>query len=168
MILYLSPYIKFFLIKNLLKKNKYLLIYNKYRCLYIIYDSIYYCKYTNFISINKNQYNINNINGLINFIENWSIVFIKKVKFKGKGYKITKKKNFLLLHFNHAHVTWLLLFNIKCIKKSKSKYLFVHKHISRLVTLVNLVLKIRFINIYTKRGIALSKQTIFKKIGKRT
>jgi hypothetical protein len=73
-----------------------------------------------------------------------------------------------MLNFNHSHLTWLLLFNTFCVKKSKSKYLFALKNCLKLTYLVQLILNIRPINIYTRRGINTAKQKLYKKIGKRT
>ena len=75
---------------------------------------IYYVYINNFISVIITKFNINveeNTNSIIienfdskkkkelekkiigTFIKTWSVYFFQKIKFKGKGYKIKKKKN---------------------------------------------------------------------------
>lgn len=42
---------------------------------------------------------------LTNYIYTWDIFFFKKIKFKGKGYKVLKTKGLMVLTFNHSHLT---------------------------------------------------------------
>jgi hypothetical protein len=111
-----------------------------------------------------------NTNEPLNFIEKhlFSLLnfFFKKIIFKGKGYKVIKKKKFLILLFNTSNITYLLLFNTICLKKSKSKYLLILKNYKTLQTLVNKVLKVKSLNTYTKRGLRSSKQLVYQKTGK--
>jgi hypothetical protein len=101
----MSNLIKFLIIKDNLYKNSYILLYNNYNYISIKYKDVFYYKTSNFLTINNNvNYGNKNFN-IINYIESWSNFFLKKIKFKGKGYKITKKNKFLMLNFNHSHLT---------------------------------------------------------------
>jgi hypothetical protein len=62
----------------------------------------------------------------------------------------------------------MLLFNTLCVKINKYKYLLILKNSMYLKNFVKRIINIRLVSIYTKRGIKLAKQKIFKKIGKRT
>lgn len=103
-----------------------------------------------------------------NLIYSLSHVFIKKITFKGKGYKLLKKKHVLYFFLNHAHITWSFFFNIICKKLLKYKYIYIYKNINKLLQILHKIIQIRFLNIFTKRGLRFSKQKVFKKIGKRT
>lgn len=166
------PYnINFLILKHLIYNNNYILIiYNKKNYIILITLTLIFFKKSNTLLINSN----NSIslsfanNYLSNFINTWNIFFLKKIKFKGKGYKVVKNKNFLYLIFNHAHLTWFIFFNIICYRLRKQKYIFIYKNFKLLNQIAKNIYNIRPINIFTRRGIRLSKQKIFNKIGKRT
>jgi len=166
MILYLPSNINFTLINNKFTLNKYIVVHNNRHFITLKIDGIKYCAVSKFITLNNN--NDKAIKTLKNYIYSWANFFLKKITFKGKGYKITKKRGFLILNFNHSHLTWLLLFNTLCIKSTKTKYLMALKNYNTLNVLMDKLVAIRKLNIYTKRGIKLSKQKIFRKVGKRT
>lgn len=92
----------------------------------------------------------------------------KKLKFSGKGYKIVKRWLNLRLHLNTSHNQWVFFFKTIVIKNQKQKFIFLNKNAEQLIKLVVNIVKIKFINIFTKRGLRLSKQKILKKIGKRS
>jgi hypothetical protein len=85
MLFYLPSNINFILIKNTFKKRNYILIYNQYQYLYILYKNIIYKKSTSFLILNKKNYSKEYLHTVINCIENLSLFFLKKIKFKGKG-----------------------------------------------------------------------------------
>ena len=92
-----------------------------------------------------------------------------KIKFTGKGYKIKKvSTNSILFVFNRAHLVLLYYKNIffKKIKKRKIhiKYIGFLFYSQIIPTLKN----IRYINTYTRRGLRVSKQIVYKRRGKRT
>lgn len=167
--IYLLNYLNFILLNN---HNKYnlLIIYNKNRFIVIKVLNIHYKKSSKILRINEYEYLTVNTsdNCLSFFIQNWNNFFIRKIKFKGKGYKIIKKKRCLFLSFNHSHITWLLTFRTLCKRLTKQKYILVGKKFTYLSNTINLIYKIRPINIYTRRGIRIGKQKILKRIGKKT
>lgn len=120
------------------------------------------------INLNREYYLILSVNTLIQYIYSTFTFFLKKIIFKGKGYKIVKKKRALMLYFNNSHITWILFFKIFIIKNNKYKTLFLSKNPLELAYLLRYILSIRYINPYTKRGVREVRQKIFKKIGKRT
>lgn len=93
------------------------------------------------------------------------IIFLK-IKFTGKGYKIKKNSNkSMVLLFNRAHITNIWWKNIKILKIKKYKIYVKLQKIN--LNIVSKILNIRFVNIFTKKGLRLSKQILFKKKGKK-
>ncbi len=89
-----------------------------------------------------------------------------KIKFTGKGYKIKKNTNkSMILLFNRAHTTTLWWKNT-IIKKLK-KYKIYIKYNNKFENLIKTVLDVRYINIFTKKGLRKSRQIIMKKKGKK-
>lgn len=106
---------------------------------------------------------------LKNIIYHINFLYFKKIKFSGKGFRIKKnkkKKNFKL-QFNKSHITILFLKKIllKKIKKSKFMLVFLNKKYLNLIS--KKILKINYINIYTKRGLRFSRQKLKKKMNKK-
>lgn len=62
----------------------------------------------------------------------------------------------------------MFFFKILFQRMAKQKYIFISKNYKYLSQLIQYIYKIRPFNIFTKRGIRLSQQKIYKKIGKRT
>lgn len=155
---------------NKIKNIKLIIIYNKKR--FIIFNTLYtkYLKNSNSLYIN------NPITGfpglklitLFQFFCSWASIFTKKIKFKGKGYKIIKRLNTLKLNFNHSHVLYFIIFNLLNKRLAKQKHLFAYKNKNKLEINLNTITKVRLINIFTKRGLRCTSQKIFKKIGKRS
>jgi len=89
-----------------------------------------------------------------------------KIKFAGKGYKI-RKRNYrsVTLVFNKAHITtiWWRNMYIKKIRKSKLYLKYTFKSMAIIKTILN----VRFINIFTKKGLRISRQIVLKKKGKK-
>lgn len=95
-----------------------------------------------------------------------TLLCYKKIKFAGKGYKIKKNsKKSLIFLFNRAHLTivWWKNFMVKKLKKYKL-YLSCTK--SNVIN-VNKILRIRYVNVFTKKGLRMSRGIIFKKKGKK-
>lgn len=160
---------KFFII-NYKGSLNCIIIYTYDRYISLQSQSIHYYKLSNTIVINGNKCLSEHIasNYLTNHLDEWDSIFIKKIRFKGKGYKIIKNKNVLYLVFNRSHITWFLFFNVRCIKFSKQKYTFLYKNYKYLNNILNNIYSIRPLNLFTKRGIRFTRQKVFKKVGKRT
>lgn len=138
-----------------------------------IYNSVYFCiiRTPTTIKIENNFYlrileNDQLLKKINNFLKQFYLCEFSKIKFTGKGYKIKKnsKKSIILL-FNRAHITllWWNGFFLKKLRKYKLylKYTNVNKKI------VETVLNIRFVNIFTKKGLRQSRQILMRKKGKK-
>lgn len=166
--LYIPKKLNFFLIK--FNKSYILILHNNNFFITIKIKTIKYYRTSKLLLINKLYFKDNFIAGpyISNFIYSWDSFFLKKLKFKGKGYRILTKKNLLIFSFNHSHITWFLFFNTICRKFTKQKYIFIYKNNIKLKNSLLSIKGIKPLNIYTKRGMRVSTQKVFKKTGKRT
>jgi ribosomal protein L6P/L9E len=146
--------------------QNYVLIYNSGYLHILKIQSLYLNKHSTTLLTNKNTSIKERV--IKNFFIKISNPYIKKLKFSGKGYKILKKGSNLNLYLNTSHNQWLISFKTIIIKTQKQRFLFLNKNINQLEYILKKMLKIRPINIFTKRGLRLSKQKVFKKIGKRS
>lgn len=94
----------------------------------------------------------------------------RKVRYHGKGYKIRKcnKLSKLTCRFGKSHWT-KVFFNKKYIvvrRTKKNTYTFFVLKKKNFFSLKKLVLDIKGVNRYTKRGIRLSRQGVKKRFGK--
>jgi len=102
------------------------------------------------------------------FFKNWTNLFFQKIRFKGKGYKIRKRKKAIQFFFGRSHLT-SIWFKGVCIKRLHKYKLFVAvTNNYKLYLIHRFIDSIRKLNIYTKRGLRLSRQKIFKKTGKKS
>lgn len=151
-------------------------ISNKFIYLYV-YNKTYYSLFKISLKINmklKNNKTIEFKNTKACTLTKQLSFFLKqlffyefvKIKFTGKGYKIKKNtKKSLILLFNRAHTTTLWWRNI-FVKKLKKYKLYI-KCNNFQNSIVNTILFVRKINIFTKKGLRKSRQILFKKKGKK-
>lgn len=164
--------IKIFKSKNNLKVN----IFNKNRILKLALPKNFLIKFeisTKTVEIFKkfseNWYKIieSNLNTLLfSFNQLWHI----KVKFMGKGFKIKKKRKTrsIKFYFYYSHINVIILKKAKMKQKKKNKFIIKTPNKNTLIKTHLMITKIRPLNIYTKRGIRISKQLVFKKTGKKS
>ena len=175
--IFLNNNLNFLLIKK--NNNKYIIIYNNYNNIYIKYKinflvNIYYIKSLKYILIDHNLYKDNtNLNLLNKFIykqlKSINFYFVKKIVFFGKGYKIKKlNKKIFNLFFNRSHLTFIKWNNLKLKKLKKSKILILSSNFKKLTNVINTIVKCRKLNIFTKKGLKLSRQIVYKKVGKKS
>jgi ribosomal protein L6P/L9E len=112
---------------------------------------------------------INKINKNIFMFDN---MFFNKIKFKGKGFRVRFKKNSKILKFTfgHSHINYIFV-NQKTTKikrLGKYKYIFKNKNDIEMNSFLKKLCNIKPINMYTKRGIRLSRQIIYKRKGKKS
>lgn len=110
------------------------------------------------------------INLLHKFFFSWDSYFFEKIKFTGKGYRIAfqKKKKIMKFYFGHSHDT-LIVFKWVVVKKPhKYKFIILKNNITTLRKLNETILRIKPINIYTKRGLRNFRQIIYKRKGKKS
>lgn len=84
-----------------------LIIYNISNYIIIIVKHIIFYKHSQTLLVNSKDYVSIFIasNYLTNYIYTWDTFFYKKIKFKGKGYKILRRRKILKLTFNRSHIT---------------------------------------------------------------
>ena len=164
-----------------LKKNdhKYIIVYNKTTGTYIKYKfdlnvNIFYFKNLKYLIVELNFFNYNNkkiLNTLLNKqIKSIDFYFVKKIVFFGKGFKIKKseQKNTLSLFFNKSHINFITWNNIIVKKLKKTKIILCSSNYKYIDKSADSIIKNRKLNIFTKKGLRLSRQLIFKKVGKKT
>lgn len=168
---------------NIIKKNDnyFLLVFNKLifvKYIISINSSINILSNFNYINIKLKFFNnylyaqsvINTINNNIN------CYFSKKIIFAGKGYKLKRfyktikllKHNFINFYFNTSHINIIYFFNLLVKKLKKTKIIMYSVNKNLLLGVVNLVLKIKKLNVFTQKGLRLSRQLVYKKIGKKS
>ena len=164
-----------------LKKNdhKYIIIYNKITSTYIKYKldlnvNIFYFKNLKYLVVELNFFNYNNkkiLNTLLNKqVKSIDFYFVKKIVFFGKGFKIKKseQKNTLSLFFNKSHINFITWNNIIIKKLKKTKIIVCSSNYKYIDKSAESIINNRKLNIFTKKGLRLSRQLIFKKVGKKT
>jgi hypothetical protein len=107
------------------------------------------------------------LNNILNdYIFKWDFFFFKKLSYKGKSFKLKKNKKFINFTLNTSHLTWTYsnLHILKKIKKNKLLYFYINNTLFN--NFIYKILNYRFINIYTKRGLRLTRMKLFKKKGK--
>jgi len=168
---------------NIIKKNDnyFLLVFNKLifvKYIISVNSSINIFSNFNYINIKLKFFNdylyiqsiVNTINNNIN------CYFSKKITFSGKGYKLKRfyktvkllKHNFINFYFNTSHINIIYFFNLLIKKLKKTKIIMYSVNKNLLFDVVNLVLKIKRLNVFTQKGLRLSRQLVYKKIGKKS
>lgn len=162
---FIPPKLNYLILTNQNKNQEnYLITYNKHWLKVLILKNIKIKKY----SFIFNEIKDKNLDTFKNFFSTWYLLSSKKIKFSGKGYKIIKKGSCFNLSLNTSHSQWALMFKTLPIKIQKQRYLLLNNNGYELNAITEKIIKSRFVNIYTKRGLRLGKQQIMKKIGKRS
>lgn len=159
-------------IKLLSIKNNYIYLFNTN--LFIFFDTIKfyitYNKYLNVITLKK-KIKLNHIkkkNILNNFFFKWENFFFYKIYFIGKGFKLKKYKKGIIFNFNQSHINFLKTNYIILKKIQKTKLLMFAKNYLDLMKKTKHILKIKHFNVYTNRGLRLTKTNVWKKKNKST
>ena len=152
-------------IKTIILKNKYLYIYNNIFFLTFKLPNLYfYNKFLNVLKISIKKKLKKNF--ITNFLFLWNNFIFMKFYFLGKGFKLKKIEKNLIFNFNHSHIN-LIINNITIIKKiQKSTILIFSKNVNNLKTISKIILNIKKINVFTKRGLRKNKQIIYIKKNK--
>lgn len=121
------------------------------------------------LKINKtnNNYNFKEIN---KYFKTFEIFFFIKIKFKGKGFKIKFNKKFKLIkfYFGRSHITLFKFKKINFKKVTKYKFILKSMNLAKLKKKSSEITFIKPVNLYTLRGIRLSRQIISKRKGKKS
>ena len=143
-----------FIVNNLINN---LIIKKNNTKLIIIFNNFFFYKFFNFITYNILQYIIYNIYTYINY----------KIFFLGKTFRFLIKNKKINFFFNRSHITIIFFKNFCKIKKiKKNKFIIYFLNYIDIGVFKKYIKKIRLVNIFTKRGIRLSKSFFFKKKGK--
>jgi hypothetical protein len=95
------------------------------------------------------------------------IVSFVKTRYSGKGYKVyLKKLNRIFLQFGLSHKAYVNSNQSFFTFYSKSKLFFLGYNKKTLYDFIYRFIRLRYLNIFTLRGLRLSRQKMFKKVGK--
>jgi hypothetical protein len=97
MYLYLPYLLNFLILKNQAGKHIYVLIYTNKNYILFNIKNIVFLKYSNFIEFGVSSTHKQDLYKFREYLYTYSNFYLKKITFKGKGYKITKKKKFSYL-----------------------------------------------------------------------
>lgn len=99
-----------------------------------------------------------------------ALFYFSKMRFTGKGYKVkkTKKKKSFKFYFGRSHISYAFGGGLIFKKLSKFRFFFISNNKKRINKIKNMIIKIRLINKFTKRGLRFTKQFILKRPGKKT
>ena len=160
----------FIILKNKLKSNIY--IYNK--VLYILLTvtgDLFISTNTNSIDFNMLQTNIKQkciTKYWRFFLKSWSTFFFNKITFKGKGYKIRKKKKPVKFFLGCSHLTNIWFRGVIVRRLHKYKLIVLSPNTYKLYLIKKFIDRIRKLNIFTKRGLRFKCQKVMKKAGKKS
>lgn len=105
-------------------------------------------------------------NSILDFLAQLQFYKNFKIKFSGKGYKLKKtSKNSSNLMFNRAHITYVWWRHINAKKLRKYKLYLYGLRAGLMVS--RAIVGVRSVNIFTKRGLRVSRQLLYKKKGKK-
>lgn len=101
------------------------------------------------------------------YLKQFFVLTFAKIKYKGKGYKLyLKNKNRLHLQFGFSHKVYAYTYTSVFFFLMKGKLIFFNYCRSELYKFLYKFIRLKYINIFTIRGLRLSRQFIFKKTGK--
>lgn len=137
------------------------------------YENFIMLPLNNFFKINKFSHTLNIysklnnfFNNFNNFLYNYSSLNLKVIKFKGKGYKLTKKNNTLTFLFNFSHISYFTARNSILKKIYKNRFALINWNKLYLNKTALDLINLRFADIFTLNGFRLKRQKIWKKKGK--
>jgi ribosomal protein L6P/L9E len=173
----LPVYFNIIILEKNYSKNLYIILYNDnlyfkifFKIIKSIKKLIKIDKSSNIIElINKDLINNKNNNNLNLFFKGLNYYYFSKIKFKGKGYKMRfyEDGKFINFHFGTSHKTIVQYKNTKLNILGKYKFILLNSNYHSLQNVIKKTLYIKYINIYTLRGLRLSKQIILKRTGKK-
>lgn len=148
---------------------------------FYVYNNIYFYKFSAYdyyiddglnsviISTNNLKTNYKHMNFFKKFLKSLDCYFFLKIKFKGKGYKIKyiKRKKKITFFFGRSHITIIKYKGIILKKNLKYKFILKSNDLERLKKNAIMTTGVKPVNIFTNRGIRISRSTIFKRKGKK-
>lgn len=103
-------------------------------------------------------------------LSNTVVAFFKKIKFKGKGFRLTsyRKRTTLEFIFGHSHLYLLFMQQLHYKRFNKYRYIFYTKNKVVLDETIRRVVAVRPINVYTLRGLRATKMLVIKRKGRKS
>jgi hypothetical protein len=126
--------------------------------------------YTNSLILTTNMAKIKFfswIKDVSNLLFLFTSFFLKKIKFRGKGYYLYKNyRNTITPQFGYSHRIYFYSYFIRGIFLTKTKVIFFGFNKYDVLHTPLTIRSKRFINVFTGRGVRFSDQVIYKKSGK--
>jgi hypothetical protein len=142
----------FFLPINLKLTNFYFDLQSKVMLFNALYNNNFYNLYWSFFKL---------------LFYSFSLIFFKKIKFRGKGYYIYKNfRNTIAMQFGYSHRIRMFFYYVNIKFLSKTAVLVFGVNYYSLINSALIFKNVKSINIFTGKGIRFSKQLIYKKTGK--
>lgn len=96
--------------------------------------------------------------------------FFKKIKFTGKGFRLTsyKRKRIVEFIFGHSHIYLLFIRSIFYKRYNKYKYILYSKNAQILKNVARDVARVKKLNLYTLRGLRETKTIVIKRKGRKS
>lgn len=107
---------------------------------------------------------------LLTFKASLCLVFTRKIRFTGKGYRIKKSPSgkSTKMTFGHSHRVHTLCASCRVLRLAKQKFIFFSNRPGDLLRDALLVRRVRKPSPYTKRGLRLSRDSMLKRPGKKS
>lgn len=104
------------------------------------------------------------------FLKALKLYFNKKILFKGKSFriKVLKKSKLIKFFFGKSHITFFRLKNIKLKRITKYKILIRNLNLPSLMRVGGGIINIRPVDLYTLRGLRISRSVITKRKGRKS
>lgn len=144
------------------KKKTYIYLSDNFvKLIFPSFSSLTFNKFLNTLTFNNySWYNLKK------FFIHYSILNLEVIKFKGKGFKLTKKNNTLNFLFNFSHIMYFVN-NKNILKKiNKNKFILISANFKNFQKTVSNLINLRYINTYNLNGLRLKRQIIYKRKGK--
>ena len=156
-----------------LKNNSSLLLYlysKNYYCIFTIYKkSIITIKVDRILGVDNVLLKFKQLESQKKFdcfIKQFNVYNYFKIKFAGKGYKIKKYPNKgINLIFNRAHRTHMYYNHVIC--RRIKKYKIYIRCVIFYKEIVDALVNVRKVNIFTKRGLRITRRLLQRKKGKK-
>ncbi len=100
------------------------------------------------------------------FFKSITTINLQIIKFKGKGYKLTRKHKLINFLFNFSHINYLVLRETIAKKITKNRICLINQKNKSLVKTSMGIFNTRPIDMYTYNGFRLKRQLVSKRKGK--
>lgn len=125
------------------------------------------------INLKTNAIDLYNKNRLFKYNYKLSQIykgFFKKIKFTGKGFRLTsyKRKRIIEFIFGHSHIYLLFIKSVFYKRYNKYKYILYSKNAQILKNVAREISRVKKLNLYTLRGLRETKTIVVKRKGRKS